>query len=920
MSSDRRAGGRTRVEPPVAVPVTWAGGGGEAVDVSNTAVAVRTADVSALVPGRHLADLRIERGDWAVVLADVEVVRREDDGDGGIVVFAVAGDSDRGSLWTLRDQCRRNAFGAPPDASCERPERVPGRGHYSEAARLERLEWVRERTGAELDSFAEVPFDPSRLTGNVENLVGAVSVPVGLAGPLRIIGEHVRGDVVAPFATTEGALVASATRGALAASRAGGVRVQVVRQVMTRAPAFTFADVEAAAAFGRWLDDHHDEIAAEAVAVSSYARLIALEPHQVGATVHVRFAFDTADAAGQNMTTACTWHATEWILQRLVDHPVLEPVHFMIEGNLSGDKKLNWVSPVAGRGVRVTAEVTIPGDVLLDVLKVTPAQMVQGYQVALGGTLSAGTAGYDINVANTVAAIFTATGQDIACVHESSVGIINLQVRGEDLSASMTLPCLVLGTVGGGTHLPAQRDALQMLGCDGAGHAGRLAEIVAGFCLALDLSTLAAVCGGQFVSAHERLGRNRPVDFFSRADLGPDFFTEVARSAAGDESAAVVTAEPVSADLEDSILTELSSHRVRHLVGLEPYAVRWRTSSGATGTADVVVKVKPVDAELQLLMRSLASACGDEVADAMGAYEDRLPFAGSHLRELEIYEQDDPRFRRHTPTAYRLLRDDDREAFVLVLELLRRETGAVLLPDGGATTRWDADAIDVALSGMSALHAIWLGRDAELVGTGRWGPHLAAADMKDMLPLWDVLLRHAESEFPELVPRAAARRCGALLDSVGDWWSEIEEHPRTLTHGDFNPRNICLRTDAGPDPRLCAFDWELAVWHLPQRDLAEMLAFTLDTDATPAVVDAHVETARRALEHESGVAFDRGDWRRGYCLGLYDFAVNRLMLYLMGHTVRDFEFLPRVCATTWHLLEVEASQGPGAPELGDAGP
>ena len=918
--SERRAARRNDVGAEYPIAVSWSDGGTGAApvtaamaDASNVAFA---AVVSGAVSGTETGQRTEVRLTWAggeATLADAEVVRVQPGAGSTVVVFGLAHQRDRDALWLLRDRCRRGGAAAVPARSQDRPDPVPGRGHYSESARLERLRWLRERTGERLDAFTSVPFDPTSLSGNIENLVGAVSVPVGLAGPLLVTGEHVSGEVVAPFATTEGALVASATRGALAVSRAGGAHVQVLRQLMTRSPAFTFESVAAAAAFGRWLGDHHDEIAAEAAVVSGHARLVALEAHQTGPTVHVRFAFDTADAAGQNMTTACTARATGWILGRLADHPVLRPLHSMVEGNLSGDKKLNWLSPVSGRGVAVTATVTIPADVLREVLKVSAEQITRGYHVGLSGTLASGTVGYDINAANAIAAIFTATGQDIACVHESSVAYLDLQRRGEDLFASLTLPCLVVGTIGGGTHLPAQRDALRILGCDGAGHVGRLAEIVAGFCLALDLSTLAAVCGGQFVAAHERLGRNRPVRFFGTEDLTPAFFADVATAVSGDPAASVVAAEAVEAELEDSILTEITSHRLRHLVGLHPYRLSWRSPSGGGGAADVVVKVKPVDAELQLLMRSLASACGDAVADALGTYEDRLAFRGSHLRELEIYDQTDPRFCAHAPTAYRTYRDDAREAYVVVLDLVRPGPGVRLLNSGASPGSWGGADIDTATRGLAALHAIWFGRDAEVFGTGMWGPHLDAVDMKEMSPLWDVLVEHAAAEFGDLVPAAAARRCRTLVARVGDWWNEIEKHPRTLTHGDFNPRNICLRTGADGVERLCAFDWELACWHLPQRDLAELLAFTLDDTVTPAVVDAHVEVLRLALQDETGAVLDPRSWRRGYTLGLYDFAVNRLMLYLMGHTVRDFAFLAHVCATTWRLLEIEAAGG--APEL-----
>ncbi|WP_327258296.1 hypothetical protein [Streptomyces sp. NBC_01240] len=145
------------------------------------------------------------------------------------------------------------------------------------------------------------------------------------------------------------------------------------------------------------------------------------------------------------------------------------------------------------------------------VLRTTPDELVSGYQHIAAGAVHSGVLGSHANTANIVAAIFTATGQDIACVHESGAGQFILERTPDGVHASMTLPGLALGTVGGGTHLPAQRELLETMGCTGRGSAHRLAEIVAGFALALDLSTVSAAIAGHFADAHERLGRSRPI-------------------------------------------------------------------------------------------------------------------------------------------------------------------------------------------------------------------------------------------------------------------------------------------------------------------------------------------------------------------------------------------------------------------------
>jgi len=398
---------------------------------------------------------------------------------------------------------------AEPDRLAGLPV-VPRRGASTEEARLQRLDWLAVQTRAPLHALRQTRLHAEALACNVENLIGAVEVPVGVAGPLHVRGAAAQGLFYLPMATTEGALVSSATRGALALTRAGGVTALVQRQRMTRTPLFTVRDQPSASRLVRFIEDRLEELRAQVRQVSRHASLMSVEPITLGRAVHVHFHYQTGDAAGQNMTTACTWHACQWLLRELERRPGIDVDNFLIEGNMSGDKKLGFSSFAAGRGIRVSAEATIPADLLQRILKVTPAEMVRLNQMAVTGSIHSGMVGYNINVANVIAAVFTATGQDIACVHESSVGLLHLEQVPEGVHASILLPSLVIGTVGGGTHLPGQQALLAMMDCAGPGKVEKLAEIVAGFALALDLSTMCAIGDGQFVRAHERLGRNRP--------------------------------------------------------------------------------------------------------------------------------------------------------------------------------------------------------------------------------------------------------------------------------------------------------------------------------------------------------------------------------------------------------------------------
>ncbi|MBD2527702.1 hypothetical protein H6G86_36380 [Nostoc sp. FACHB-133] len=221
----------------------------------------------------------------------------------------------------------------------------------------------------------------------------------------------------------------------------------------------------------------------------------------------MHFVYDSADAAGQNMTTGCTWQACHWIMDQISKTFGIKVNRFIIESNLSNDKKVTYNNFMFGRGTRVVAECKLSGKVTKRILNVTPDQLVRGYHSLAAGGVASGMIGVNINIANMVAAIFTATGQDIGSVHESSVGHLTMDLvdNGEAVYASLVLPSLLIGTVGGGTRLPHQREALQMIGCDGTGKSPCLAEIICGFALALDLSTLSALVADEFAAAHHPL-------------------------------------------------------------------------------------------------------------------------------------------------------------------------------------------------------------------------------------------------------------------------------------------------------------------------------------------------------------------------------------------------------------------------------
>ncbi len=385
--------------------------------------------------------------------------------------------------------------------------RVPRRredDHAEEQAALRRA-FVEEQTGVPLPHVGSHVLDNDSLPGNIENFLGAAQVPIGLAGPLRIEGEHARGDFYVPLATTEGTLVASYNRGMRLLGEAGGVRTTVVEDRMQRAPVFVLDDALAAREFGEWVEERRADIAAACEATTRVGRLLEIEQYAVGPLRYLRFDFSTGDAAGQNMVGRATHAGCEWIVANHPDHP-----RYVLSGAIDTDKKHSQLNVLRTRGKRVVAEARIPADLLREHMGVTPEQLFRTRQLSMTGAYLAGSASNGAHAANALAALFIATGQDAANVAESQAAITYSQVlENGDYYWSVTLPSLIVATVGGGTGLATQQECLRVLGCAGQGRARKLAEICAAVVLAGDISLSSAVIAGDWVTSHEQYGRNR---------------------------------------------------------------------------------------------------------------------------------------------------------------------------------------------------------------------------------------------------------------------------------------------------------------------------------------------------------------------------------------------------------------------------
>jgi hydroxymethylglutaryl-CoA reductase (NADPH) len=382
--------------------------------------------------------------------------------------------------------------------------RFSQQGYDPESVALRR-EWLQCRTGANLSHVGAFSISSNEMKGNIENPVGAVQIPLGIAGPLLVNGLHARGPFYVPLATTEGALVRSYERGMALLSRAGGVDARVHVDENCVAPTFFFQDVVAAYAFMSRLQVHFGEIRSEAEATTTHGKLLRLEPQVEGRNVVVRFHYHTGDAHGMNMIVKATDRACSWIAGHL------GPAGYHIFSGFESEKRASGGLLTAGKGKKVTAGALLPDDLLKLYLRATPAQFVTLWHHTVLGHMQAHSVGYNGHFANGLAAIFIACGQDVGNLANGAVGITNFEATpGGDLYASVTLPSLTVATVGGGTGTGTARECLAILGCAGPARAPKLAEIVAATLLAGELSFGAAVINGELVAAHEFYGRNRP--------------------------------------------------------------------------------------------------------------------------------------------------------------------------------------------------------------------------------------------------------------------------------------------------------------------------------------------------------------------------------------------------------------------------
>jgi hydroxymethylglutaryl-CoA reductase (NADPH) len=387
------------------------------------------------------------------------------------------------------------------------PQLVPrlGADAYHKDAVTKRREWIEEQTGGNLSNIGAYSIPSEQMRGNIENAIGAVQVPLGIAGPLAIRGTHASGIFYVPLATTEGALVRSYERGMVTLTRAGGAITRIYQDENRVSPVFFLSGVASAHDFAHQLTQDFPRIKEEAESTTKHGKLLRLECHTIGREVIVNFCYDTADAHGMNMIVKATDQACRWILNHT------QARNFYLFSGLSSEKRGSGSLLSGGKGKKVVAGAALSSELVKQYLHTTPAHLVELWHHTVLGHLQGNAIGYNAHYANGLAALFIACGQDVANILNSAVGITNFELINEDeVYVSVTLPSLTVGTVGGGTGLGTGHECLQMLGAAGNGSARKFAEIVAATLLAGEISMAAAIVSGEFTQAHDKYGRNRP--------------------------------------------------------------------------------------------------------------------------------------------------------------------------------------------------------------------------------------------------------------------------------------------------------------------------------------------------------------------------------------------------------------------------
>ncbi len=758
---------------------------------------------------------------------------------------------------------------------------IPGRGIVTSASTNMRLDFL-ETNNIKTNLIADAKLDLFDIKNKIESYIGSTEIPLGIVGPLLFNDSEKQELTYCTAGTLEGALVASMNRGAKVISRSGGFSAEVKWQRMTRSPMFIFERESEAAIFKKFVEDSFFKIKKAAETYSNHAKLVDVNIVQLDNVVHLKFTYHTGDASGQNMTTTCTWHAMLFIVEQFKDFTSIAPMDFVIEGNGACDKKVSQYNINSGRGIHVIAKCNVPEKIINAVLRTTSDKLMNCFHPSKKLAQKDGMVGYNINVANSIAAIFVATGQDLASIHESSVGVLHLEKKNEGLCIQLTLPNLVIGSVGGGTSLPKQSQALEIMKCCGSGKVNRFAKLIAGFALGLEISTYAAIVSGEFAKAHEKLGRNKPVNWLLKSEITSDFIQSNLNGSFKDKNIVKIKTKNIDF-LENGILTNIASKVNKKIIGFIPFQIEYELSDNTLMTKNGLIKSKPLDEEVVKGLHMLAASINPELSDLLNDSKPNLEYNKSHLKEIELYEYLYEKGFKNIPEYYGKHIDSKREIHMLIQERLDPSSMEIMNSENQPEL-WKQKDILAVIKTITKYHQNVSLKDFEHVEEFKpW------KSMELYKKLMSILITECTSDKNGI----ALSRLYDEIDCLEKEASSINLR-KTIIHNDFNPRNIAIAKGGFP----IIYDWELSMEDFPHRDIMEFLSFVLPLDLKKEEFYFYLNEHYKLYHYANW-----GEWLKAYEYSLKVYIVTRLSFYEVSGILMKYDFSERVLNTALTMLE-----------------
>jgi hydroxymethylglutaryl-CoA reductase (NADPH) len=571
---------------------------------------------------------------------------------------------------------------------------------------------------------------------------------------------------------------------------------------------------------------------------------------------------------------------------------------FIIEGNGASDKKVSQSNITEGRGVRVTAHCDIPRQVIHEVLRTTPETILKFFGPSVEYAKKSGMVGFNVNVANAIAGIFVATGQDLACIHESSTGFLNFEALGssiypDGIRITLLLPNLVIGTVGGGTHLAKQSEALEMMGCLGSGKVKRFAQLIAGFAMGLEISTYSAIMSGEFAKAHERLGRNKPVSWLLKSEITPEFLNPLVPNLLNNEHIVSLSWRDQH-QLENGIITNITRKISNKLIGFIPLHIQ--LSNGSDDR--ILIKSKALDTEVIKGLHLISASIDTALADLIKLHQKQLEYNQCHLKETVIYEYLQQAGFVAMPKYLGKYTHTQREIHLLIQEWIKTEHIA-LSNSENHPENWTDDWIQVSLSSIQTAHKV-----LESLPQSR-------PDLFNEFKPWHSLNLYGKLMNILIEECADIDHIEALQDINDSLLTLESDHaavrwPKSLIHNDFNPRNVLMRNSGMP----CIYDWELAMIDFPQRDIIEFLSFVLPEDFSAQSLMLYLKEHYQEIVQRKGPGheLDFEEYLKATEMAIKTYICCRVSFYEVSGIVAKYDFSPRILAVSLRMHQIIESE------------